>query len=103
MNAFENVASREPIVLRLPASKLMPRKLLLCWRQFDAEATLIGPAGAPHLAYTLAPHADCRLRRASDGTTDLWIGTTSFDLTNEEAAVVERMFRPHGLARKDGV
>lgn len=100
--AIETVALREPITLRLTASRQMPRKLVVCWRHADAIVMLYRATSAPPLCFAQAELDACRLRHGADGHTELWIGSASFDLTALEAKIVQGTLGPYGLVRRDG-
>lgn len=88
--------SRGPITLRLPASKQMPRKLVIRWEGTDAAVIVFGASGAPEIASAVAVHERCEIRERL-----LWIGQASFDLTDEELRIVESQLAQHGLRKAE--
>jgi hypothetical protein len=90
-----------PMTLRLPASKLMPRKLVINWGPKDVLVMMFGAAGAPTLASAAALVADVSLRKLHGGAAELLLGGASFELPPPEAELVLGMFAPRGLRITD--
>ena len=84
--------------LRLPASKQMPRKLVIDWEGSRAKVMMFGGAGTPFIAEASAPHDQVRLRTLrAEQTAELFVGQASFNLTESEAQIVAGSLGPHGL------
>jgi hypothetical protein len=86
------------VPLRLPASKQMPRKLIIHWDATSARVMMFGAAGAPFLAEASAPHDQVRLRtQREEQTAELFVGQASFNLTESETQIVAGTLAPRGL------
>lgn len=90
--------------LELPPTKAFPRKLIVEWETWGADYVHIHAhafirvgSDVRSIAYAGAHQvADVSLKYAADAPV-LWIGFAQFELTEAEAAEVERVFGPLGL------
>ena len=104
MNAVAPVTNpkADPIVLRLPASSRLPRKLVITWHPTNVVVMMFAAPGAPVLSVAQANHGDTWLRLQNDEpTAELFLGGASYDLHAEEAAIVAAYFAPKGLVVSD--
>ena len=99
----------KPTRLELPITRQMPRKLIIEFERygggcFHAHAHAFVRAGDRMVSVAFGgAHKleDVSLRYATDAPV-LWLGHAQFELTDKEAAEVERVFVPVGLRIEHG-
>lgn len=85
-------------MLRLPASKQMPRKLVIDFGGPSTRVLMFGAAGAPLLSEASSPRDQVRLRTSrGEQTAELFVGLSSFNVTESEAQIISGTFGPRGL------